>query len=74
MEKKIDFEKEIERIGKVRKMITDKHIEDKKKHRDVSGEIECPYCKDGYIRYGIAYSYNGHVWASCSNKCVEWME
>lgn len=38
------------------------------------GEIECPVCKEGKLRYARA-AYNGHVHAACTNKkCVAWME
>lgn len=39
-----------------------------------SGEIDCPICKSGKLRYSRA-TYNGHVHAACSNEqCVRWME
>ncbi len=38
------------------------------------GEITCPVCKTGKLRYSRA-AYNGHVHASCSTAtCVRWME
>ncbi|HKS74291.1 MAG TPA: hypothetical protein VJQ82_13905 [Terriglobales bacterium] len=38
------------------------------------GEIPCPCCEGGRLRYSVA-SYNGHMHASCStNNCVSWME
>lgn len=34
-----------------------------------TGEVVCPKCKKGKIRYSFARS-NGHLWASCSTeKC-----
>ena len=39
-----------------------------------SGEIPCPICKAGTLRYSRS-AYNGHVHASCSTEgCVRWME
>lgn len=72
MEKK-SIDKEIEKIGKVRKLIVEKHKKQIERKIDVVGEIECPYC-GGKIRYGMANSYNGHIHAFCENKCVGWME
>lgn len=42
--------------------------------RGVSGEIECPACLNGRLRYSVS-GHNGHIHASCSNQeCVRWME
>lgn len=39
-----------------------------------AGEMECPVCKTGKLRYSRA-AYNGHVHAACSTEtCVRWME
>lgn len=39
-----------------------------------TGEMPCPCCKDGLLRYSVA-SYNGHMHAKCSTEdCVSWME
>lgn len=39
-----------------------------------NGELPCPACKTGTIRYSVA-SLNGHIWGACSTKdCVRWME
>jgi hypothetical protein len=39
-----------------------------------AGEMKCPVCKVGTLRYSRA-AYNGHVHAACSNcECVRWME
>jgi hypothetical protein len=39
-----------------------------------AGEMECPVCKTGKLRYSRA-AYNGHVHARCStDDCVAWME
>lgn len=39
-----------------------------------AGEMECPVCKTGKLRYSRA-AYNGHVHARCSTDgCVAWME
>ena len=39
-----------------------------------AGEMDCPVCKTGKLRYSRA-SYNGHVHAGCTTKgCVSWME
>jgi hypothetical protein len=42
--------------------------------RGVSGDLPCPVCDSGTLKYSIAMS-NGHVWASCTTSdCVAWME
>lgn len=47
---------------------------DQKNYFSGSGEMPCPVCKDGTLRYSRA-AYNGHVHACCSNpECVRWME
>lgn len=39
-----------------------------------SGEIACPVCKVGRLRYSRS-GYNGHVHAACSTSgCVCWRE
>lgn len=39
-----------------------------------AGEMDCPVCKTGRLRYSRA-AYNGHVHAACStDNCVRWME
>jgi hypothetical protein len=39
-----------------------------------SGEMKCPICEDGKLRYSRS-GYNGHVHAACTkNTCVRWME
>lgn len=39
-----------------------------------SGEIVCPCCNGGTLRFSIA-KVNGHVHAACSTaNCVRWME
>jgi len=39
-----------------------------------SGELDCPVCKTGKLRYSRS-SYNGHIHAACNTKdCVRWME
>lgn len=39
-----------------------------------AGEMDCPICKTGKLRYSRS-SYNGHVHAACSSDgCVRWME
>lgn len=71
--KEQNIEVTIERIGNVRKMIVEKHKKEIDNNIDVTGEMECPYCK-GKIRYGMANSVNGHIHAFCENKCVGWIE
>lgn len=40
----------------------------------VQGELPCPVCETGTLRYSIA-GVNGHCHASCSTKdCVRWTE
>lgn len=39
-----------------------------------SGELSCPCCDGGTLRYSRA-GYNGHIHAACSTAgCVRWME
>lgn len=39
-----------------------------------SGEIKCPVCEDGTLRFTRS-GYNGCIHASCSTEdCVRWME
>lgn len=39
-----------------------------------TGEIDCPVCKKGRLRFSRA-GYNGHIHAGCTtDKCVQWME
>ena len=38
------------------------------------GEVGCPVCSTGTIKYSVA-SVNGHMWGKCSTAgCVAWME
>jgi hypothetical protein len=37
------------------------------------GEVDCPLCSDGKIRYSVA-GVNGHMHAACTNGCTSWME
>lgn len=42
--------------------------------RGVSGELDCPVCEGGPLRYSIA-GCNGHTHAACTTTdCVRWME
>lgn len=72
MDKK-SVDEEIEKIGKVRKLIVAKHSKEIQKKIDVVGEIKCPYCK-GNVHYRMANSVNGHIHAFCENGCVDWLE
>lgn len=39
-----------------------------------SGEIDCPACGKGKLRFSVARS-NGHVHACCTTRlCMQWME
>lgn len=41
---------------------------------EMKGDINCPVCKKGKVRYDAAM-YNGHIWAKCSTEdCVDWVE
>lgn len=49
-------------------------LADAKERQIDSGEVFCPVCATGKVRYSIAES-NGHVHARCSTDgCVGWME
>ena len=38
------------------------------------GEVKCPNCSDGTVRYTVA-SLNGHIWGACTTSgCASWME
>lgn len=64
----------INRMGTVRREIKD-HIESRGMNgRNTSGRIQCPMCDDGEVTYSYAGAYNGHISASCSNGCVNWIE
>ena len=46
----------------------------RKTKRGVGGEIACPACENGMLRFSIAGS-NGHCHAHCSTEgCLSWME
>jgi len=58
------------KVLRARKAITDKVG----KQRGVSGEIACPVCATGKLRYSIAWT-NGRIHAGCTtDNCVRWME
>jgi hypothetical protein len=39
-----------------------------------NGEVKCPICPDGIIKYSVA-DLNGHIWGCCRTKnCVRWMQ
>lgn len=39
-----------------------------------SGEIPCPACGTGTLRYTVA-AVNGHMWGACTTaECARWME
>lgn len=60
----------VERYLAARKAITDKHG----KKRGIRGEMPCPCCENGTLRYSIA-GYNGHIWGQCSSPgCASWIE
>jgi len=52
--------------------VKEKHGSEKPE-QDIQGEMPCPLCGKGKLRYSIS-SYNGHVWAACTNKCVAVMQ
>jgi hypothetical protein len=44
------------------------------KLRGVAGELDCPVCKTGKLRYRVS-ARNGHIAAGCTTDgCVSWME
>jgi len=58
--------------------VTRKAIEDycteNKLPRGTNGNIPCPICKIGIVRFSRA-AYNGHIEAQCTtNDCVQWVE
>lgn len=58
------------RVAVARSAIVAKHG----KARGLQGEIACPVCETGTLRYSIA-QLNGHIHAACSTAgCVRWME
>lgn len=67
---KPDFAASFKKVMDARKAITDKEGN----KRGVVGEIDCPVCKNGKLRYSIA-GVNGHIHANCTTaECVRWME
>ncbi len=41
---------------------------------DAQGEIDCPACRDGKIKYTVS-GYNGHVWAKCTTPdCIRFIQ
>lgn len=49
-------------------------VEKERGRKSVQGELPCPVCASGTVRYTIAGT-NGHVWARCSTAtCVRFME
>ena len=69
-EQEREMNERFERMGKIRKAIV-AHIEATDKW---SGEIPCPACETGTVRYSRAHC-NRHVHARCSTpNCAAWME
>lgn len=60
-------EEYLNQIMTARKAITD-HMGKK----TGAGEIPCPLCKTGKLRF--RKHDNGHIHAGCTNQCVCWME
>lgn len=78
-EERADREREINarlaQIGTARKAIVD-HLGGpwKRGMAGSAGEIKCPVCEGGTLRFSRA-GYNGHIHAGCStNGCVRWIE
>jgi hypothetical protein len=60
----------LENVLKARKAITEKEG----KSRGVVGELDCPVCSTGKLKYSIA-NINDHIHAAClTDKCVRWMK
>jgi hypothetical protein len=61
-----EWKKRLVQIGVARQAILDT--------KQGAGEIECPVCKSGRLRFSVARS-NGHVHAKCTTRlCMSWME
>ncbi len=61
-----EWKERLVQIGVARQAILDT--------KQSAGDIECPVCKSGRLRFSVARS-NGHVWANCSTRlCMSWME
>src|SRR5690606_525735 len=69
MEADVSFGNAFENIKIIRPAI----VEEADKTGKSSGEIPCPACKSGVVRWSRASS-NGHVHAQCTNGCAAWME
>ena len=68
--KEAELQELLARIGIVRTAI----VEATGGKWDVAGEIPCPCCEGGTVRYGVS-GYNGHMRAGCSTPhCVSWQE
>ena len=69
-ERETMMEARYQRMGVIRKAI----VESVKATGIRGGEMPCPACQMGTVRYSQA-SYNGHVHARCSTpNCANWME
>lgn len=69
------FAKRIEQLGTARKAIVE-HLGGpwKRGMPGAVGEIPCPVCKNGTLRFSRA-GYNGHIHAGCTTAgCARWME
>lgn len=65
-----EIQKSIERFGIAMTAIK----ADSQGKRGVAGEIDCPCCKTGKLRYSIA-GCNGHIHAGCTTEgCVSFMQ
>ena len=75
-EKEVDeFEARMDRFSKaLRAAKDDAKAHGLKKGSGGYGNVKCPNCEDGQIKYSVA-SYNGHMHAACSTPhCASWME
>lgn len=73
-QQKAEFEQLLNRTLIVRKKIVEHIKESGKWQTTCSGHIQCPICENGIVEFSYAGAYNGHIHASCSNGCVNWME
>lgn len=47
-------------------------IQNLKPPKNSSGQIKCPWCPEGHIKYSVAF--NGHIHAACTHRCVAFMQ
>lgn len=67
-------ESSIRTLKALRAASDDARLHDYRKGNGGQGDIKCPCCESGRLRYSVAHT-NGHLWGKCSTpECVSWMQ